>query len=187
MYRVLTTAVFTALALVYGKNALHMFQQNRYEFYRYTKWLFNRKNLRFSPVLFYVLAMALLSIVFKGYYHIVTVLAVTVVFTLYAIDRERKKEYIKDLVLTMRVKRQIVFFTALFLIILSFLLIIFKDRIGIVGIIVVYLPYLLIYPMALLTLPLENYIKKSYENEARKILSGMDHMIKIGITGSFGK
>ncbi|MBQ1509033.1 MAG: UDP-N-acetylmuramoyl-tripeptide--D-alanyl-D-alanine ligase, partial [Erysipelotrichaceae bacterium] len=84
-------------------------------------------------------------------------------------------------------KRQIVFFTALFLIILSFLLTIFKDRIGIVGIIVVYLPYLLIYPMALLTLPLENYIKKSYENEARKILSGMDHMIKIGITGSFGK
>ena len=41
--------------------------------------------------------------------------------------------------------------------------------------------------MALITLPIEELIKKYYENDARKILDSYNNLIKIGITGSFGK
>ena len=187
MFRVLSLCVFLALSYVFARNALHMFQQNRYEFYRYTKWLFNKKNLHFSTVLIYLAVMLLLTIFVKGSAHTYLVLAVTVVTSIYLIYQESKREYIKDLVLTMRVKRQIVFFTVLLTALLYALILLFEKRLGFVSFFAVYMPYLLIYPMALLTLPLENFIKKRYENEARDILEGMEDMIKIGITGSFGK
>ncbi len=187
MFRLLCVLVFAALSFVFVKNTLHMFQQNRYEFYRYTKWLFNKKNLHFSPALIYAGVMILMTILLKGYVYKVLVILITAAFAAYMIYRESKKEYIKDLVLTMRVKRQIAFFAVLFLLCIYLLTGWLENKLGLVGIIVIYLPYLFMYLIAVLTLPLENYIKQSYENEARDILNSMNSLIRIGITGSFGK
>lgn len=187
MIKILYLIIFLSLSFVSCKHALHMFQQNRYEFYRYTKWLFNKKNIHFSIYLIYVLLMILVTIFFRGKREVLLVLGISVIMAIYLAYKESKKEYIKDLVLTNRVKRQIVYLVILLVLILFITLSNIHDNIGIAGILALYLPYLLIYPMALLTLPLENIIKKRYENEARDILKHDNNLIKIGITGSFGK
>lgn len=95
------------------------------------------------------------------------------------------KSYIKPLVYTTRVKRTL----ALFLV-LDFLLIGglgFVIKAPLLGIIAIYAPYLLMYIVAFLMLPFEKMIKNRYINEARNILSSMDELKIVGITGSFGK
>ena len=177
-------AVFGSLSFVFCKHALHMFQQNRYELYRYTKWLFSKNNLRLSCGFIYavtVLAIGTLA----GRYGELLCLLVTACFAIYLLYAESKRTYIKDLVLTNRVKRQIVFMTVL--VILSILAFMNIFKADIIGILMMIVPYLLIYIMALLTAPLEHLVKKRFENEARDIISGMDQIVKIGITGSYGK
>ena len=177
-------AVFGSLSFVFCKHALHMFQQNRSELYRYTKWLFSKNNLRLSCGFIYavtVLAIGTLA----GRYGELLCLLVTACFAIYLLYAESKRTYIKDLVLTNRVKRQIVFMTVL--VILSILAFMNIFKADIIGILMMIVPYLLIYIMALLTAPLEHLVKKRFENEARDIISGMDQIVKIGITGSYGK
>lgn len=174
--------VFLALSLVYVKNALHMFQQNRYELYRYTKWLFNKNNIKFSIVLIYI---ALLIVSYFCFDSSVVVLLLTIVFAIIVIIKENKKEYIKDLVYTARVKRQIVVMTILMVALVCLLL--RYVNYAFIPIIMIYAPYLLIYVMHIITNPIENLVKKRYENMARDIINKMDDLIKIGITGSFGK
>ena len=187
MIKLLYIVIFLALSFVYVKNALHMFQQNRYEFYRYSKWLFDKKNIHFTITLIYVFVMLIVTLFMKNTVNIVVTLIITALFAALMIYREMKKEYIKPLVLTWRVKRQLVVMTILMALVVWGLVSLFKSKLSIVGILTVFIPYLLIYPMALITLPLENLVKKSFENKARDIIDGMDNLIKIGITGSFGK
>ena len=183
---IIITLIFLALSFVYAKNAIHMFQQNRYEFLRYTKWLFSIKNIHFSITLIYV-ALMLISLFIPSSISIYIVLAITIIFTVVMIKKEEEKEYIKPLVLTARVKRQIAVYVIIALAVEILLVVLLHNKLGIVGILSIYLPYLLIYVMGLITAPIENAVKKKYENEARKILGQYDNLIKVGITGSFGK
>ena len=41
----LQVLIYLSASFVFCKHALLMFQQNRYELYRYSKWLFNRRNI----------------------------------------------------------------------------------------------------------------------------------------------
>lgn len=99
-------ALFLVVSLVPNKRALHMFQQNRYELYRYTKWLFRTANVTTSLLVF--TASCVLSFVLKnmGFFSLDIVIAHVAMILL--VKSERKKEYIKKLVYTARVKRQIV-------------------------------------------------------------------------------
>ena len=47
--------------------------------------------------------------------------------------------------------------------------------------------WLLIFPMAWITSPFEKLIKKHYMKLAKEILKSQTGLIKIGITGSYGK
>ncbi len=176
--------VFLSLSFVYTKNALHMFQQNRYETYRYTKWLFNKNNLHFSLAPLFPIVLLLVRIILKkGSIYELAVLIVTVLYSIYAINKESKKEYIKDLNVTARVKRQI----AVMVILEAAIAYLLYKKFVVLSLVMIFGPYLLIYVMHLLTNPIENAVKKKYENEARNILDKMDDLIKVGITGSFGK
>lgn len=179
--------VFLALSFVYSKNALHMFQQNRYEFYRYTKWLFNRKNVRFNLTALYVLVAIVFLFIADNYYIHSLFLFITLAYAIYMIYQESKRSYIKPLVYTQRVKRAIVIYTILLVLVQSVLNIVIELRIQLTAVLSIYLPYLLIYPMAVIAYPIEERIKKGFENEARDIINSYDDLIKIGITGSFGK
>ena len=185
------TTIFMSLSYVYSKHALQMFQQQRYELRRYNKWLFNKNIIHFSPVFIYIAIEVLLLILTQvglidDIISLLISLAITVLFTIYVIRKEANKVYIKDLVLTARVKRQIVVFTLLLLLAI-FLFLYFFEQYHLTGIVSIFIPYLLIYPMAIITYPIEEAIKKRYENEARRILEKYDHLKKIGITGSYGK
>ncbi len=180
----LYSAVFGSLSLVYMKHALQMFQQNHYELYRYSKWLFNRNNLKLSVTFIYIVIVLVIGTLFRKNMAL-PCLFVTVCFAIYLIYQESQKTYIKDLVLTARVKRQIAVMALLMVSYIYCAARFMKE--DLLGISVIFLSYLLIYPMALLTMPMEYLIKKRYENEARTILRNQDDLLKIGITGSYGK
>ena len=183
--------IFVCLSYVYSKNALHMFQQQHYELKRYSKWLFNKNNIHFSPVFVYfglqliVYLINRFGVIKDEVTCLLISLAITIGFTIYVINKEAKKHYIKDLVLTGRVKRQIFVFTIL-LILVTYLFLL-SEKFYFAGVFSVYVPYLLIYPMAIITWPIEELIKKHYENDARKKLNSLTNLKKIGVTGSFGK
>ncbi len=179
----LQVLIFLAESFVFCKHALLMFQQNRYELYRYSKWLFNKKNIRFNASYVYALIVIVISIIFKN--NLLIVLALTIIFAIYSLYKEINKVYIKDLVLTARVKRQIVVLSILMFLFTLAAVIVFPPFVT--GILMIIVPYLMIYLMAVITLPMENLIKKHYENEARDILHNNSRLIKIGITGSYGK
>ena len=179
-------SVYLSLSFVFCKNALHMFQQNRYELRRYTKWLFNINNFDITVAFIYVVFSILFCLFFKeSLFATFGILAVDIVAAIYFIYTEANKHYIKDLDITKRVKRQIVCFAILMI---AFEWFTITDLpLFLHGAVTVIAPYLLIYVMALITMPIEYLIKKRYENEARRILDSQTNLIKIGITGSFGK
>ena len=181
---VLYLIIFASFSYVPCKHALHMFQQNRYELYRYSKWLFNKNNIRPYKSIIYIVLVLLIGTFFKKYANILC-LFVTVCFAIYLLQEEIQRKYIKDLVITSRVKRQIVVMALLLLLMIYSLINIFNA--DIVGIICLILPYLLIYLVALITWPIEYLVRKHYENQARSIIDNMDNLIKVGITGSYGK
>lgn len=177
--------VFVCLSFVFCKNALHMFQQQHYETYRYSKWLFNKNNAKFSISVIYCFLVLLLSFFLKGLIEYILVMLISISFAILFIYSEIKKEYIKPIVLTNRVKRQIIVMALLDILFIYLSLSLFP--IGVVGVLAITLPYLLIYPLAYITLPVEELIKKQYENEAREKLASLDELCKIGVTGSYGK
>ena len=176
-------AVYLSLSFVFCKKALQMFQQNHYELYRYSKWLFSRKNIRFSYALIYVIVILTVGTLLRGSKNTVCIL-LSLAFAIWQIFEESKTVYVKELVLTARVKRQI----AVLIVLMS--LFILCGRIlpaDILGVFCIIMSFLMIYPMALITSPIEEAIKKRFENEARQILEKNDRILKIGITGSYGK
>lgn len=179
----LQVLIYLSASFVFCKHALLMFQQNRYELYRYSKWLFNRRNIYFNPSYVYAALVIIVSLIFKN--NLLLILALTIAFAIYSLYKEIHKTYIKDLVLTARVKRQIVVYSILMFLFTLCSVIVFPPFVS--GILSIIVPYLMIYLMAIITLPMENMIKKRYENEARKILEENNRLIKIGITGSYGK
>ena len=170
------------------KRALFIFQQNRYETGRYSTWL--RENLArlAREDVFYISCSLLLGIagfLFPGpAVQIVT--TVMLVFTsLMSWFIEKHTHYIKPLVYTARVKRQIGFMVTLE--VLCALVIFLYDLDYLAYAAGWFLPWLLIWPMDGMTAPIEAGVRAHYLNDAKRILVSDSSLIKIGITGSFGK
>ena len=85
-------AVYLALSFVYVKHALQMFQQNRYELKRYSKWLTDKKNLHFSTSLIYIVIVLCLNTLFKNYGTLLCIF-VSIAFAVYLLMKENKKVY----------------------------------------------------------------------------------------------
>ena len=181
MLKVLLVIAILFAMLVPSKHALHMFQQNRYELKRYTQWLKNYK-----PDV--VLPMALLGILYLFFHNtfgFICIIILLVVMGLILLTLEKNKSYIKPLVYTERVKRQIVVYTLLVLLILIPTLL--GQAYFLIPLIVFFVPWLFIYLMGAITSPIEAAIRKHYMDDARRILKEHDSLKKIGITGSYGK
>lgn len=187
MIKFIYLLTFLCVSFVFVKHVLHMFQQNRYEFYRYTKWLLTFRTYYLKSSIAFCVLMIVLCFVKSLYIKHILTIVVSLIFAIYLISDENKKEYIKPLVYTARIKRTL----TLFLILLGLLDILLVKGMSkvlpIVGIFSILIPYIMIYPVALILKPVEYLIKKRYENEARRILKENSNLIKIGITGSYGK
>ena len=186
MSKIIYCFSFFAVSFIFIKHTLHMFQQNRYELTRYTKWLFSFKPFFIELSITYICLMIICIFIPRYYGHVLCIL-ISLLFAALFIYNETNKKYVKPLVYTARIKRTLILFVVLFIVIVYLLLGKFSEKISIVGIISIILPSLLIYFVALLLKPLEYIIKKRYENEARSILNKHTDLIKIGITGSYGK
>ena len=178
-------------SIVPSLHALHMFQQNRYEIARYTQWIEENieggaRRAMVPTVIFLAVAFACIHLETATVLHLCMGLAFLLAALLIA--RERKAHYIKPLVITDRVKRQIAVMSVLYLLIQIILLLAYRRlnlwlmlAIGYFG------PWLLVYPMAWITAPVENAVKRWYIQSTKRMLETHEGMIKIGITGSYGK
>ena len=179
----LTTVI--ALLIPY-KRALHMFQQNRYELHRYQKWIIeNIKSIATPMMLIRFILLSIILIFSKNNYLMLLVCIVLLLSGLAFYLEEKSKSYIKPLVYTARVKRQLVVMAMLT--ILVFLIVWLCKAYWILPLFVICLGWLLIWPMGLITMPIEASIRNKYMNEAKNILKEHSDLIKIGITGSYGK
>ena len=178
-----------AAMLVPVKHALHMFQQNRYETWRYSAWL---KENALADVAGHVIPLGILLVALAlSFFHlpVIVFMAVAVVLAVYCFAMEKGRSYIKPLVYTGRVKRQIAVFTVL-TVLLMFLVIRFVPASLSYGLLLIYAylgVWLMVYPMAWCTSPIEHGVQNMYLNDAKKILQEHTGLVKVGITGSYGK
>lgn len=199
MINILKFIVFIA-ALCYvsieGKHALHMFQQNRYEIGRYAYWMKCQTcHARKSAIdlivrEFLMIAILVVALVFKVNEVYLLVMYVVIMMVIIYLNnlQEKTTHYIKPLVYTARVKRQVAVMIGLNIIyfVLAFNLAsvyIYPLFIAIANPI----QWLLVYLMALITKPIEALVHRHFLNDAKGILRRHTNLKIIGITGSYGK
>lgn len=177
--------------LVPMQHALHMFQQNRYEIGRYNSWVEDNveggaKRAAIPAAVIVAVAFACMKLETDIILYIC--IGIALALSIFLIYRERKATYIKPLVYTGRVKRQIVVMSVFYVLFQEILLYQYR-RFNLWWMLAnsYFIPWILIYPMALVTTPIENAVKQRYINEAKTILKKHTGMTVIGITGSYGK
>ena len=187
--RVITACVVLCAMILTAKKALHMFQQNRYETGRLTKWIQeSRQEVITLPGCVVSIAGIIAAFLLKEPLSLYVIMALCAIWLLLEVNREKHASYIKPLVYTARVKRQIAVLVLLAVICLC--LVVFVPQAWTLAFCVplaVFGPWALLYPMAWITSPIEAAVRRHYLNLAKDILKNRPDLIKIGITGSFGK
>ncbi|MDD3923822.1 MAG: UDP-N-acetylmuramoyl-tripeptide--D-alanyl-D-alanine ligase [Erysipelotrichaceae bacterium] len=172
-----------------SKHALHMFQQNRYELPRYFGWLKQRKFgydelvSMIGIIVLFLIPMFFMNYMIKIFWIVMIILIKVIIQYLV----EKKKNYIKPLVFTARVKRQIVTLLIINAIFCGGFWYLSVQWWPVAFIFSTYSSWLLIVVVYYLNKPIEILINNHYLNEAKKIINNMPYLKKIGITGSYGK
>ncbi len=189
--RIVYLIVIFLAAAVPAKHALHMFQQNRYELGRYTAWISDNAEggARRAIIPAAVIVVVALACMGLSVSHVLLfVIAIGAALAAVLFVREAHASYIKPLVYSDRVKRQIIVLVVLFAVIEIWLLIRYRRfNLWMMLALSYFGPWILIYPMALITGPIEKRVNQGFVNDAKRILNQHDNMVRIGITGSYGK
>ena len=178
-------------ALVPFRHALHMFQQNRYELARYSQWI--EVNIeggarRAAIPTAVILAVAFACVHLDTGMILILCTVLAGVLSVWELLREKKQVYIKPLVVTNRVMRQILVLAILYASIQLVLLWAYRRlNLWLMLGMCYFGPWILIYPMGWITEPVENAIKRWYVKKTKEILDSYTGLVKIGITGSYGK
>lgn len=181
-------AVLLALVMVVPcKHALFIFQQNRYETGRYKEWLHENISRLAKENKFYLLMCVVGAIagILKGWIGNTILIIILALSGFLLFFSEKNKKYIKPLVYTARVKRQI--FVLILLALLWTSALVLSSFTSLFYVSAYLMPWVLILPMAGITEPVEAAVRNHYLSEAKNILKDDSQLIKIGITGSFGK
>ncbi len=208
---ILTCAVIAVMNLILilpvTRKFMQIVQQSGYVCKEYFRWLNRRENIYLTRlVMIVMLSVLAYFIVTISLSFIWTQLIVWIAFILYGLfiylyvkgDFKRKDK--SPLVLTTRIMRQYITFSFLFFIISFFLVLLsnvfafyVKDKellITLRLIIVCVTPLLVpvLVPLAaLMNKPMENANNKKYVKKCKQKLEDNKKLIKIGITGSYGK
>ena len=164
---------------------LHMLQQNSYRIKRYWTWYKPRvkQEFRRGEVL---LVLPIILAFFSPISCLISLIAVWIL--LLAIYWPRPKKDKKPLVLTKRAKR--LYVTGVLLIILDIIGIYFIGSlplmIAALFVISVLCRFYLILAAAIM-IPVEKRINDGYLNQAKQKIKAMPDLVRIGITGSYGK
>lgn len=170
---------FLCLEFLLSLKVLHMFQQNRYDYHRFLNWI--KANTTISK-LFILNGLILVTAYFFSINQGNVTLFLIIINILYIGFQLSQQKSIKPLVYTARIKRLI--FTMLCvngLFNLGMLNILF-------GILLVFvINYLTVFIADILLKPVEKMIQLYYLKDAQKILNEHKRLLKIGVTGSYGK
>ncbi|MBQ4343154.1 MAG: UDP-N-acetylmuramoyl-tripeptide--D-alanyl-D-alanine ligase [Erysipelotrichaceae bacterium] len=190
LLRCVVAVCAAALSVLPTKHALHMFQQNRYELQRYTDWLKNRIStsiFKYVKEFFALLVLLIAIVIYNVWVSLAVLLVLGFLILSVSIQNEKKKQSIKPLNLTWRVRRQLAVIVILDVILYLPLIIWLPLEVMTVMVMIAHAgAWLMIYPMALITEPIENKIKDKFMNMAKELLRSCPAKI-VGITGSFGK
>ena len=186
--------LFIGLCLMFyvpGKHALHMYQQNRYELNRYLQWFTaSLRTSLFGIIRSLVLGLILtLTITFFPQMGIILTTLLIYLVGIFSIKQEKHKPYIKPLKVTARVKRQI-FLMVILTLAMIYNMVTYESLSPMPLIALMYessIVHLILILMAIITEPLEALIKNFYIGLAKRELNKHPNLIKIGITGSYGK
>ena len=169
---------------------LQVFQQTRYDIRRYYLWWKENLFSLFPHFLLSAILFLVLNLIMPGNFDIrikrvlFTALLLVVTFIWWA--WLKKHQTIKPLVYTFRVWRQTLVFLFLDLVLIFIL-----SRLGnLLTLAAVFLPpanFCLMFVVAGITQPFEKLVHQSFVNKAKKILKTYPDLIKIAITGSYGK
>ena len=180
------TGVIIISLVIPSKKALHMFQQNRYELSRFSMWL--KSNLKNNQkVILTNLGLIIASFTAASFINEPLAVAIILLLSLKSIQKELETTYIKPLVYTARVYRQIIVLSLLYVILIFTTYNLGNTALIYLMLISPFLAYPMIYLMHLLTHPIEQFVKGLFKKDAIKILESHPNLIKVGITGSYGK
>lgn len=184
----ITTIVFLYVPL---KEALHMYQQNRYQMERYRTWLkesIKNRYPQFIRLFILLLPFCALSLLPQDA-HIYTLLLILLLLYAYSIAKwDSKKTYVQKIKYTHRIKRLLLLNIILLCGICTLFFTLFSIRVFCVLVpLLFFLPWLLILISGYLMYPIEQKIRYYYVHEAKRMLQDRENLIRVGITGSYGK
>lgn len=173
------------------KESIHMLQQNRYQLERYRNWLKQEIKIKRKDIMrqmFCFLWMYALLVIDQVHHAWNCLLILLCIIAYLCYRSDCKKVYIKKLVFTHRAKR--LFFIHSLISLFPMLAIMLW---GSFYTLLFFLPFLYFFPWialyfsACIANPLEQWIKESYVKDAKTVLETYDDLVRIGITGSYGK
>lgn len=173
------------------RNALHMFQQNRYELHRFRAW--QKENVTKTYPLYVMVTWFLIALIFlfvPDFNIAIFVSGTVMVLQIFnVINHNKNKTVIKPLVYTNRVKRQIVTALILYLIFITFIRFIYENHWLTIFLLFIFCLYQMHFVslVSLINYPLEASFKNRFMNKAKTKLNNAHLQGIIGITGSYGK
>lgn len=191
-------SVIALLAIIFfSLREFHMLQLNGYKTPEHSRWM--KKNFRRYIFPLIALVSGVLLFAVNAWTYLLPIFCIA--YIIIALLNKPGKKFKKPLVYTARVKRMMTTFfiiTAIFLV--SAFVVAYKGEIGPEKNIPFFVPQAyfiintavwltpLLVPLSnLINKPLEKSIQNYYINDAKKILSDMPDLHKVGITGSYGK
>ena len=179
--------------IIKNKKSLHMLQQNLYnENNRYIKWI--KKNLKSVFVTLDFISMIILIAAYllnNELSNILVIIALIIyILEIVRILNNRKLEQVKKpLVVTKRIRRLI--FTIILLFVSPIIIYLANYNNGLIMLVVesviTYLSYFIVLIAKIINTPVEKFVYKYYETQAKTKLKSMTNLKVVGITGSYGK
>lgn len=180
---VATAIGFLSFYTAFGLRYIHILQLNSYRYERYYLWHTKNKSRLFA----YLSLLSLASL--AGYDWGGRVVFLTLAFLFLITTPFKRKKAKTPLVYTARVKRLLLIYILLGIVLL-FVSYVIKENI-LLSVVVLFMGAFLSPHLVTLALfissPVEKGISRYYYNDAKKILESKKDLIIIGVTGSFGK
>ena len=187
-YFILSLIPYFAYIVFKAKKYMHMLQQNWYnDGNRYVKWVMNNfeKVFLVFDVLFIIFAFL------KNKYAIIAFVVFYIICYVLHRNKVRKEQSKKPLVITARIKRLYTTMLILHLVCIIPMIILYNDinlQVFYVFMgLLVYINPFIIWLSNIINKPIEKMVFNHYKRMAKNKLKAMPNLMKVGITGSYGK
>ena len=187
-YFVLSLIPYFAYLVFKAKKYMHMLQQNWYnDGNRYLKWVMNN----FEKVFLVFDVLFVIFIFLKNKYAVISFVVFYIICYIVHKNKVSKEQSKKPLVITARIKRLYTTMLILHLLCIIPMVILYNDAslpayYVFVGLLVYINPFV-IWLSNIINKPIEKMVFNHYKRMAKNKLKSMPNLMRVGITGSYGK